>query len=467
MSRWFLVLVATPLILALAAGAQAGQGFSSSLEGISALDFPKISLTVRVFTPEPVTLTADDFLLQERQTPITSFSVELTRQEPFVALLLDRSSSMEPVIGQVREAAAAFTQAIAGRARLALLTFASDIDLVQDFTRDPAPVLAGIKAMRPWGGTALYDGIFRAAEQLRNGAGRDDQKVLVVLTDGKDESPQGKPGFSIKKPQELFEHVRRTGVRVIAVGLGTNLDLPFLTALASESRGTFLKAPTADQLAGTFQAITRRLLLERRYRLVYQTPDPRRDGTRRDLQIISRCKGQQDQGTGFYLAPGPDQATGPATARPPATGGSGGTLRHDLSLGRLTSPDLGSATPIGHLGHASLGTYTPIATLTADHPAAQPGIEAANRAIAETNRTNQELFRRNQAAFDRQMDAVNQVIDRTNASTQAAQEAAQQAADEGTAAANEALEEAEQAGKIDLPAGLDDDGAGDSDDEDD
>ncbi len=245
--------------------------------------------------------------------------------------------------------------------------------------------------------------------------------------------------------------MRRAGIRVIAVGLGTNLDTAFLTSLASESRGTFLKAPTAEQLAGTFQAISRRLLLERRYRLTYQTPDPRRDGTRRDLQITSECKGQKDQGSGFYLAPGPGQAASPTTAGHPAAGGGGGHLRHDLSLGRLTSPDLGSATTVGHLGHSSLGTYTPIATLTADHPAAQAGIDAANRTITETNRANQELFRRNQATFDRQIDQANQVIDQANATSQAAQEAAQQTADEATDAANHALEEAEQAGQVEIP----------------
>lgn len=424
-------------------------GFSSTLEGISAIDFPRIGLSLRIFTPEPITLTSDAFTLTERGTRIATFAVEMVRKEPLVALLLDRSSSMEPVIGKVRDSAASFVQATGGKMKIALLTFATDIDLAHDFTLDTTALAAQIGKMRPWGGTALYDGLFKACEQLAAQGGRDDQKTIVLLTDGKDESPQGKPNFSVKKPDEVFALAARHNIRIISVALGTNIDEAFLKRLAVATKGAFLVAPTAEKLQSVFQTISQRMLLERRYRLSYLTPDPRRDGSKRELQITSDCKGAKDQGTGSYVAPADPVAPGSTGAGGTAASGSL-KVKTDLSLGRLQSPDLGKAGKVDHLGRVETGSYTPVATLSTDNPITREGMQEANKVIEETNRRNQELYQQNQRDADRIIDEANKQIDRTNADNEEQQQQNQQSADEATENANQAIEEAENNGNTEV-----------------
>jgi len=68
----------------------ADAGFSSLIESVMSLDFPKIRVMMRVYTPDATELSFDAFKLSERQSLISTFTVELVRKEPYVALLLDR-----------------------------------------------------------------------------------------------------------------------------------------------------------------------------------------------------------------------------------------------------------------------------------------------------------------------------------------------------------------------------------------
>ncbi len=473
-------------------------GFSSVIENVTSIDYPKVRVTMRVYTPDATELTFDAFRLSERRSPIATFAVELVRKEPYVALLLDRSSSMEPVVGTVKESAAAFVKGMNGPARISLITFASDIDLVTEFTREPGKLLEGIRKMRPWGGTALFDALYQSCEQLRSAAQLDDRKTIVLLTDGRDESPQGTPDFSTHKAVEVIEHARKNNIRVICVALGTNIDETFLKKIAGETKGALLRAPSADQLAGIFQAISARMMLERRYRISYTTPSPERDGTRRELTVTSELKGRKDQGTGFYVAPvDPVKAEAPANAsrkRIPGERGIGirdggpsspdirmgsKTIRHDVKLGRVEAPDLGTTGEIGHLERQQLATWTDIATDTMPEweeykpIEAGPGASEQEKAhIAEmnatlkashdahqqwrrdfTNQHNQnterlnsdmrQMFDENQKSHDRFIDGMNENIDSTNESMREMHEGHQRQADENAAGTNRMLENLE------------------------
>lgn len=477
----------------------ADAGFSSLIESVMSLDFPKIRVMMRVYTPDATELSFDAFKLSERQSLISTFTVELVRKEPYVALLLDRSSSMEPVVGTVKESAAAFVKGMSGPARVSLITFASDVDLVTGFIREQEQLLAGIGKMRPWGGTALFDALYQACEQLRSAAQIDDRKTIVLLTDGRDESPQGKPGFSTHEADEVIEHARKNNIRVICVALGTNIDETFLKRIAGETKGALLRAPSADKLAGIFQAISARMMLERRYKISYTTPSPERDGTRRELTVASELKGRKDQGTGSYVAPvDPVKAEAPtAPAGKRETGGRGigirdggpsspdirmgsKTIRHDVKLGRVEAPDTGTSEEIAHVERQRLATWTDLATDAM--PAweeykpieVSPGASEQEKAhIAEmnatlkashdahqqwrrdfTNQRNQDTERLNsdmrqmhddqQKSHDQFIDGVNANIDSLNESKREMHESHQRQAEENAAQTNQTLENLEK-----------------------
>ncbi|MBF0410833.1 MAG: VWA domain-containing protein [Candidatus Riflebacteria bacterium] len=445
LQNYFLCLLC--FLLATVVSAVAGAGFSSTIEGVNASDFPVIRSSLRVFTPEPIQLTSDAFKLSEDSTEISTFSVEMSGKSHYVALLLDRSSSMEPVIGKVRESASAFVRSISQKLQVSLITFASDIDVVTDFSAEPDPVLNGISKMRPWGGTALYDGLFYACEHLKKFSQRDDQKTIIILTDGKDESPQGTPGFSIKKPEDVFDVAVRNRIRVICAGLGSGIDVAFLKRLAQETRGAYLPIPSAEELQKLFQQISRRMLLERLYRITYTTPKSERDGTRRNLQIASELKGEKDQGSGFYIAPSmlPSDPL-------PEKGIQSGSMRiqHSLSLDRLQSPDLGDAAKVEHVDRVLLASYTDIATLTTDDPITREGMTEGNKAIEEANRQNRELYEKNQRDVDQRINETNKQLDEINTQMEEQLKENQNEVDEQIRDANQSIEEAEEAGKLDI-----------------
>jgi Mg-chelatase subunit ChlD len=279
------------------------EGFSSGVEGLTAVDFPQIALQVRVFSPEPIVPTSDMFELHEMETRIATFDVQLARPQQFVVLVLDRSSSMEPVMGLVKQSASSFVTAISPRIPTSLLSFASDIDLGSDFMKDAGALQKEIGKLRPWGGTALYDALYKSCELICAKAGKNDVKTIVCLTDGKDESPRGEPNFSTRKPPEIARYATRNGIRIITVGLGTNLDTHFMTKIAELTGGWYLHSPSIQELTKVFGDITRKIMMEQRFQFRYQTPNPNPDGTRRDVLVTSEIKGQKDQGKGFYVAP--------------------------------------------------------------------------------------------------------------------------------------------------------------------
>jgi Mg-chelatase subunit ChlD len=284
-------------------GMIAAEGLSSTIEGLTALDFPQIVLRVRVFSPELIPPTRESFELHEQSTRIATFAVEALKPQQYVVLVLDRSSSMENIMGQVKTSANSFLELVTPKMKTCLLSFASDMDLGTEFTNDVAGLKKEVAKLRPWGGTALYDALYKACELVQSTGGRNDVRTVVCLTDGKDESPRGEPNFSAKKPKDVADFAVRHQIRIITIGLGTNLDEGFLTKIARFTHGWYLHAPTVQQLSSVFQEINAKIMMEQRFRFSYQTPNPKPDGTKREVTVTSLSKGKKDQGKGEYTAP--------------------------------------------------------------------------------------------------------------------------------------------------------------------
>ena len=235
----------------------------------------------------------------------------MPKQKNYVVLLLDRSSSIEPAMPVVKESAAAFVTSVAGNVELAVHSLGSDFEINQDFTRNTADLLKAIRSVRPWGGTLLIDSLYNSCEALRNQAGTNDLKTIVCLTDGRDETPGGKSPFSSKKPEELIEFARRARVRLITVGLGNGIDSNLLQMCAAKTNGWYLHVQKPEQLASVYQDLSRKMMMERFYHFTYATPEPKPDGTRRDVLVSSKAKGEKDQGKGNYIAPTVEQMKSP------------------------------------------------------------------------------------------------------------------------------------------------------------
>ncbi|MFY9222998.1 MAG: VWA domain-containing protein [Blastocatellia bacterium] len=128
-------------------------------------------------------LAKDDFELLENTIPQEIFTVARENTAPLrLIVLFDTSVSVKPKIKFQQQAATKFFKSVLRPVdRAALLSFNHDVRIEQDFTSDVEALLKASRSLKAKGGTALYDAIYLAAQQLEKVAGR---RVIVVISDG-------------------------------------------------------------------------------------------------------------------------------------------------------------------------------------------------------------------------------------------------------------------------------------------
>src|SRR5690348_3349782 len=147
-------------------------------------------------------LSKDDFILTENRHPqqIKYFARE-TDLPLTIGLLLDVSGSQGHLIDIEREAAYQFfSNVLREQDRAFLISFAGEVELLQDFTGSPRLLQAALGRLRVAGGTLLYDAVYLAAtDRLLDQTGR---KAIVLITDGIDTNSQRTLGQAIKAAQQ-------------------------------------------------------------------------------------------------------------------------------------------------------------------------------------------------------------------------------------------------------------------------
>jgi VWFA-related protein len=103
---------------------------------------------------------------------------------PFhVVLMIDTSASTQDKLGQIQQAAIAFTEQLQKADRVKVLSFADSVRDLSDFTSDRAVLQWAIRGTRPGQGTKLYDAMATGLKALQRVKGR---KAIVIFTDGVD-----------------------------------------------------------------------------------------------------------------------------------------------------------------------------------------------------------------------------------------------------------------------------------------
>ncbi len=180
-----------------------------------------------------------------------------------IALAIDASSSMtEPTAAGRTKLAAAIDAArtFLGTLRLAqgdqaaIVTFNSDAWLLQPLTDDRAALDAALASITTASLTRLDRAVAVAAEALADPARRraENAAAMIVLTDGR--------ANPVPADVAVAEAARAkaAGVTVFTVGVGYDLDVDALRAIASRPADAFV-APDAEALAGIYSSIAVRL----------------------------------------------------------------------------------------------------------------------------------------------------------------------------------------------------------------
>ena len=259
---------------------------------------PSIEFTITDFERRVLEVGAADLIVTEDGVEQLVDGFQEAVDPVSIVLALDSSGSMKPSADAVMGAAQTFVQSIREEDALAVLTFADRPVFAHDLTTTREWSLDAIDDYTPVGGTALYDTVVSSLRRLRRVEGR---KVLVLLTDGRDEDNPGTGPGSLNTFEEALDALRETDVTIYPIGLGPNIDPDVMKRLAAESGGTAFFPEDVSTLADDYRRIIENL--RRRYLLSYTSTNSTRDGEWRDVDIRTRTPGTIVNSRGGYFAP--------------------------------------------------------------------------------------------------------------------------------------------------------------------
>jgi VWFA-related protein len=176
-------------------------------------------------------------------------------------LVLDRSGSMAgkadatdalTKIDALKRAATRFVELMRANAKTTLLPFSGKVETAEPFTRDLALLKKRVAALEPEGGTLLYDATYQGVETLMAGELRG-RRAVVVLTDGKDESPGSR-----RSDEEVIERAKETGIPLYMLGLGQpdEINEPVMKKMASQTGGEYYHAGNQQKLLEVFENLS-------------------------------------------------------------------------------------------------------------------------------------------------------------------------------------------------------------------
>ena len=195
-----------------------------------------------------------------------------------IGIVFDASHSMELKLDQARQAVAALFADALPEDEFHLVEFNDTPRMMCELTRDTDALKRALGAVRAKGWTALFDGIFLSAHQMRHA--HNPRRALVILSDGED-------NFSRYQESELRSYLREAGVVVYSIaliaGAPVNHDTRHLRRLTKETGGWAYSVGKIDKMEETVRAIG--LAIRSQYFISYTPTNPRSDGKFRKIGV--------------------------------------------------------------------------------------------------------------------------------------------------------------------------------------
>ena len=199
-----------------------------------------------------------------------------------LGLIIDASASMLVRRAQVAAAALKLVRASNKDDEVFVMTFNDKIALVQDFTHDTKQLEKSLNQIESTGATAMRDALLLGLEHLKRQA-MTDKKVLLVVTDGEDNS-------SFEKLDKVVRSAQQDGVLIYAIGLlatetersaaVAKHDLDTLT-LATGGEGFYPKE--LSEVDAIAQHVAKDL--RNQYTIAYNPIDQTQDGAFRRIKL--------------------------------------------------------------------------------------------------------------------------------------------------------------------------------------
>lgn len=305
-NRSLFVLLALALIVGSFSQALAQEkAVSLHIDWVDTTQFPQITVLLSAWNADGLPLAGlkpGDFSLQEDGgNPIQPTTVQADPNAALaVGLVLDISTSMlgEP-IDDAKAAAIRFLDRLNvgdfESDRAALIAFSDRLDpapsnlnpnLELDFTNNLDPVIDLIATLESGGQTHLYNAAAKAV-----GLAEDEpvgRRAVLLLTDGRNEPAE------VGDPEEAIRRAQEANIPFFVIGLGKEIDEPYLRRLATETGGLFRSAPSSSELGHLFTDMA--TLLKTQYTLTYESSLPT-DGGMHELSVTLDTEAGSDTQT--------------------------------------------------------------------------------------------------------------------------------------------------------------------------
>jgi VWFA-related protein len=240
----------------------------------------------------------DDFDVAENKKPQSILQFAAESDLPLrIAVLIDTSNSITDRFRFEQQAAIRFMNSVMRPRQdlMMLAAFDSNVEMVTDLTDDMKALEAGIRSMRPGGGTSMYDAIYYAAGQkLMMDQPRDKfRRAMIIISDGVDTSSDHTRDQALEMAQKADTVIYAISTNITREDREGDKVLRYFT---DETGGQAFFPFKAEDLDQSFENIAN--VLRHQYNIFY-SPNPLvRDGlyhpvalkvkTRKDLVVRAR-----------------------------------------------------------------------------------------------------------------------------------------------------------------------------------
>lgn len=247
--------LAALVLLAQATATGAQETYSVDIASIDDGEYPMLTAVVNVLDPsgKPVVgLGQESFVvsLNDSPSPIDEVTTAVNSDIGVaVVLVVDVSGSMagEP-LAQAKSAARGFVEGLSPSDTVTVVGFNEDVVVVQDFTGDREAVFAALDGLQAEGNTALYEAATLGAAKAAEATSQ--RRAIILLSDGLDYG-----GASTVSRDDSLAQIQASGVPFFTVGLGSDIDRDYLSALSEGTGGLFLETPSPEGLTQLYADI--------------------------------------------------------------------------------------------------------------------------------------------------------------------------------------------------------------------
>ncbi|MFL6429616.1 MAG: VWA domain-containing protein [Acidobacteriaceae bacterium] len=246
----------------------------------------------------------DFALLDDQRAPAQVYSFRQQTNQPLrVGLVIDASTSIRARFKFEQQAATEFLLDILRPRtdRAFIMGFDVTSYVTQGFTNNPDLLETGLNRLKPGGGTALYDAVYKACrDQMLRGVPENAEvrKALILVSDGDDNQSRAYLDDAIKMCQ-------RAETTIYSISTNTSPTRErgddVLKKMALATGGTALYPQRIEDIANEFHRIEEELRSQ--YSLAYKPADFRADGSFRTIYLTALRSGYVVHARTGYFAP--------------------------------------------------------------------------------------------------------------------------------------------------------------------